>query len=107
MADPIGMRSKLRSWMRTANGRARMSVYNARRRGAYDCPATEAFARDVLSADPCSYCGASGGTVDHIDAFSRTEDGSLENLTGACIDCNRRKNALPLLGFLLRRVEVV
>jgi 5-methylcytosine-specific restriction endonuclease McrA len=55
----------------------------------------------VLQRDPCSYCGARGGTVDHIiarlDGGTDTED----NYTGSCDSCNQRKCTLPLLAFLL------
>lgn len=103
--DPEGERAKWNAWVRTPAGRAYVLKHNGRRRGAYDCAATREFAATVLAADPCAYCGEAGGTIDHIDALIDGGGGSDDNLTGACFDCNRRKNRLPLLQFLLRQRE--
>jgi 5-methylcytosine-specific restriction endonuclease McrA len=59
---------------------------------------------DVLLRDPCSYCGASTATVDHIDPVARGGRNEWTNLTGACLSCNSRKHTEPLLGFLLKEL---
>ncbi len=56
---------------------------------------------EVVKADPCSYCGGAGGTVDHIRPLNRGGKNHAGNLTGACSDCNGRKANLSLIGFLL------
>ena len=61
--------------------------------------------RRVLLADPCSFCGASGGTVDHV--IARANGGGalgVCNMAGACESCNVAKDDSDLLGFLLERV---
>lgn len=50
----------------------------------------ETWAR-VLRRDPCAYCGARGGTVDHIVPGHAAEWDVPENLTGACQSCNGTK----------------
>lgn len=67
--------------------------------------------RAVLQADPCTYCGGQGGTVDHVVPMRRGYRcmayreyvGSLgaDNLVGACADCNSRKANQSLLHYLL------
>lgn len=60
----------------------------------------------VLRRDPCSYCEATGGQVDHIDPVIRGGSDHWENLTSACPRCNQSKHAKPLLFFMLELVEV-
>jgi 5-methylcytosine-specific restriction endonuclease McrA len=67
----------------------------------------EAWMR-FIRADPCSYCGGPGGTVDHIEPRSRRVRGiggahSWLNYAGACESCNGHKAAIPLLLFLRGR----
>ncbi len=59
---------------------------------------------DVLSADPCSYCGSPAGTIDHIDPVARGGQHGWQNLTAACRRCNSRKSDRFLLDFLLQRL---
>jgi 5-methylcytosine-specific restriction endonuclease McrA len=56
-----------------------------------------------LRADPCSYCGGPGGTIDHIIPAARGGLSTSDNLTGSCEACNLAKGAWPLLPFLLLR----
>lgn len=56
----------------------------------------------ALREDPCSYCGGKGGTVDHIIPQSLGGIDGRENMTGACENCNTRKDSIDLLGFLLK-----
>lgn len=63
-----------------------------------------------LRREVCAYCGAPGGTVDHIEPRSRSARGvgsahSWLNVVGACGRCNQAKRDLPLLEFLRRRVR--
>jgi len=63
-----------------------------------------------LRREACAYCGAPGGTVDHVEPRSRTVRGlgsahGWVNVVGACCTCNQAKRDLPLLEFLRRRVR--
>lgn len=58
---------------------------------------------EVLYVDPCSYCGNAGGTLDHIDPVSAGGTNEVDNLAGACLTCNTRKQAMPMLRFLFRQ----
>lgn len=57
----------------------------------------------VLSADPCSYCGAACQEIDHIDPVAGGGIEGYENLTASCRTCNRQKSSRPLLFFMVRR----
>lgn len=61
--------------------------------------------RRVLRADPCSYCGGPGGTVDHVvpQATGQRYVQRWTNLVGACNGCNESKSDKPLLRFLVTR----
>ena len=62
----------------------------------------EAWMR-VVEGDPCSYCGAVGGEIEHVVPLSRGGSHSVDNLAGACKSCNSSKHARPLLAFLFSR----
>lgn len=67
----------------------------------------EAWMR-VLRADPCSFCGRAGGTLDHIEPRSGRARGigsvhSWVNYAGACESCNGGKGARSMLDYLRRR----
>lgn len=66
----------------------------------------EAWMR-TIRADPCSYCGAPGGTVDHVDhrRGRRVLHGlhGWPNYTAACERCNEAKSEEKLLLWLVRR----
>jgi len=62
----------------------------------------------LLRRDPCAYCAADGGTVDHVEPRSRAARGlgtphSSINTVGACVRCNGAKRDIALLHFLHRR----
>lgn len=59
--------------------------------------------RLILFADPCSYCGGTVDTVDHIAARAAGGHEGWSNMTGACKRCNSRKGKLALWEFLLAR----
>jgi 5-methylcytosine-specific restriction endonuclease McrA len=54
----------------------------------------------ILRRDPCSYCGARGGQVDHVVPLAEGGENRAMNLTSACETCNPAKGAKPLLLFL-------
>lgn len=54
----------------------------------------------IIAADPCSYCGEAGGTIDHIVPIIEGGENHWGNLTGACRSCNSSKNRHSLLEFL-------
>lgn len=54
----------------------------------------------ALKADPCAYCGAAGGAIDHVDPRSRGGANHWENYAGVCTSCNTTKRDRPLLAFL-------
>jgi 5-methylcytosine-specific restriction endonuclease McrA len=63
----------------------------------------------IIRADPCSYCGAEAGTIDHVEPRSRPVRGlggahSWANVVAACESCNGRKATRSLLTFLRIRV---
>lgn len=60
--------------------------------------------RKVVQRDPCSYCGAPGGTKDHITPKARGGLNEPENLTGSCRRCNQAKADRSLLRFLRARL---
>ena len=63
--------------------------------------------REVLRLDPCVFCNAPGGTLEHIQPKARRGSNSWPNLASACCDCNMSKGADTLLGFLMRRAGLV
>lgn len=56
----------------------------------------------LISDDPCVYCGDASTTIDHIVPVSRGGTGEWKNLAPACVPCNSSKQADPLLTYLLR-----
>lgn len=63
----------------------------------------------IIRRDPCSFCGAPGGTLDHITPqklrLPHTHDWT--NYAGACECCNGKKANQPLLQFLGKRRGLV
>lgn len=65
--------------------------------------------KQVLSADPCSYCGCPrrlmtfGCNVDHIIAQAEGGPNHWSNYTAACEWCNALKSNFRLWVFLLLR----
>ena len=60
----------------------------------------------ILRRDPCSYCGGTGGTVDHIRPCHHhgCKDDSASvwsNKTGACECCNGKKGNRPFSLLML------
>ncbi len=59
--------------------------------------------REIMRADPCTWCGGAGGFVDHIVPQSRCNPGqrkSWMNVTGTCAKCNGRRGDAPVLQWL-------
>jgi len=57
----------------------------------------------ALQSDPCAYCGAPAGTIDHIVPVASGGPDHWENYTSSCKPCNSSKHARPLLSFLVAR----
>ena len=85
----------------SANRRA----YDARRRAVVHTPADEVF-KAVLQVDPCCICGSREGRVrdvDHIVPLNAGGADGWENMTAACLRCNRGRKDTSLLHYLLRK----
>lgn len=101
-ADPEAVATSWARWAAKNPQRAKEAARQrcAVRRGRLD-PTVDTQEYDrLLRADPCSYCGARGEEVDHIDAVSQGGSGAWANLTATCSRCNRRKGTHRLLAFL-------
>jgi 5-methylcytosine-specific restriction endonuclease McrA len=83
---------------RYRNAQRIRSYGDARRSAPFDAEAMAYVA--IIDRDPCSYCGGSTETVDHIAAVALTRDSSWTNLNPACRKCNSRKSKRSLLMFL-------
>lgn len=94
-AAKASSRERSRRW-RAAHPEAVRALRRTRKFTERDCEYI-----DILSADPCAYCGAVTEHIDHIVPVAVGGDDSWTNLTGACALCNERKTSLPLLRFLL------
>lgn len=93
-----------RRWSRTPHGKASNSVRNqARRNATMDEWTTEYIA--ILHGDPCVFCGGSFAEIDHIVAVAKGGTSEHDNLAPTCMSCNRSKQALDLVPFLLQRVS--
>lgn len=57
----------------------------------------------VVRRDPCAYCGASGGCIDHIDPTVLGGADDESNVVAACRHCNSTKGGKLLLAFLVYR----
>lgn len=57
----------------------------------------------ILANDPCSYCGKSANSLDHIVPQALGGMHEWMNFTQACMSCNRAKSDTPLLLYLLER----
>lgn len=95
-------RERLRQGAMRARNPEQARAWQAARKGVPFTDEAKAWAR-VLLHDPCSYCGGSVEHIDHIHPVSRGGRSDWDNLAPACAACNRRKNAKPLLRFLLER----
>jgi len=60
---------------------------------------------EILLSDPCSYCGKTAKTIDHIMPLSKGGAHRWDNLTPACKSCNSSKGNKKLMHFLARRRE--
>lgn len=54
----------------------------------------------ALRADPCAYCGETGGVIDHVVPRSVGGENHWQNYTGVCQSCNSSKSNKPLLAFM-------
>lgn len=83
--------------------RQRGIQYHARRRAAGGYHARDDEYVAILRNDPCCYCGAPMEHIDHIVPVKAGGTSEWENLTAACAACNHKKNAKPLLHFMLEQ----
>ena len=74
--------------------------------GSYDdWPEAERQYAEILTADPCCYCGKPMAAVDHVVPRARGGEHAWTNLTAACRRCNSAKQARSLLTFMLQRAR--
>jgi 5-methylcytosine-specific restriction endonuclease McrA len=98
-ADPQKYRDAFNAWAQSPRGRSWFADNRSRRRGA---PFTEEAMAWVESlVDPlCTYCGKPADSIDHIVPIVNGGTGERENLTPACMPCNRRKSKMSVEAFL-------
>lgn len=98
---PEVVQERFRAWAQSPRGRTWFADNRSRRRGA---PLTEeALAWIESLVDPlCTYCGESANSIDHIVPVINGGTGDRENLTPACMDCNRKKHSMSVEAFLKR-----
>lgn len=58
---------------------------------------------EVVTRDPCPYCGKPSTTEEHVIPRSKGGSSGATNIVGACRSCNHAKGDQPLLQFLLVR----
>lgn len=93
-----------KSW-REANrdrfmARIKQRKYRLRTATVADNPEETVAFVAMLRRDPCSYCGAPGGTIDHIVPLSKGGSHHSSNLAASCMTCNNKKKARSLLSFI-------
>lgn len=96
---PEVLKARFEAWAKSPRGRAWFAGNRFRRRNA---PLTEEAMAwlESLENPLCTYCGEPADTIDHIVPIVRGGDSSRENLTPACMDCNRKKRAMSVEAFL-------
>lgn len=103
-ANPDKQRAKFDRW--ATNNPERVielrSKYYKRRKFGGDDPETIEYV-GILRADPCSYCGEPGTSIEHIVPITGGGSNHWTNYGAACHSCNSRKHNMPLLTFLYRR----
>jgi len=102
--NPDAVKAAQVRYQQTDKARVNAAVKAATRRGLVTDEWTAGYVA-VLLGDPCSYCGAPGGTVDHIIPVSKGGTSEWHNLTAACGFCNSSKRDHDLIGFLSRKVS--
>lgn len=80
---------------------ARLDYYKRKKGAPYTRDSLDYV--QLIVNDPCVYCGADSGTIDHIVPVSSGGDSSPDNLAPACLSCNSSKHTKSLLEFLLQR----
>lgn len=84
------------------NAAKRSNLTDRLSRAGIEPESTEAVFLRAVACDPCAYCGGPATDLDHIDPRKSGNDG-WDNRAAACGTCNKRKQRLSLLGFMLRR----
>ena len=70
------------------------------RRASFDMSVQE---RRELLKDPCVYCNGKAEEADHIRPYSKGGSHDWINRAPTCFTCNRAKNNLGVLQFLIKR----
>ncbi len=103
VVDQRGTRHAFTAEQRTKGHATRGCVVGgATPRSSYDIPIAE---RRILLKDPCVYCGGPASEIDHIQPYANAGSYDWSNRAPACLSCNRSKNNLGLLKFLLKRQQ--
>lgn len=97
--DPEKFKARFDAWAKSPRGRAWFAGNRFRRRNA---PVTDEAMAWLESLDEplCTYCGKPADTIDHIIPIIKGGTSDRENLTPACMDCNRKKRAMSVEAFL-------
>lgn len=99
---PEPRRRAAREWAKANPEAACARSHKRRARVAAEVDADDLAYIEVLRSDPCSYCGAEAGSIDHIEPLKSGGSCGWENLTASCRGCNSSKYTAPLLAFLTR-----
>lgn len=94
-----------RAWRKTPQGRASEAVRKARRKAllqAADCGCVTPEKLLAIREAPCSYCGGTADTTDHLVSLTAGGRHCLENIVAACKPCNSRKGPMPLAEWLVK-----
>lgn len=115
--DPEAERARTREYSKRPEAKERAKLYareyrrknpvlaRARIWKKKGAPLQEKTYAEMLTRDPCSYCGRKAGEIDHITAVSKGGPSSWDNLTAACVPCNRSKFNHPLVLWLAKQHE--
>lgn len=84
------------------------TLHRRRERQKSDNPLTSQQWRDIQASysHKCAYCGNGGKmTIEHVIPLAKGGTHTAENVVPACLDCNRKKNRLPLLQFMYKMLQ--
>lgn len=101
---PEAYKARQSRYRATHGGRVRAAARQAQRCGATTCASTVDYI-DMILRDPCVFCGAASGSVDHIVPVAKNGTSECNNLAPACLSCNASKRDKSLLEFMLWRLN--
>lgn len=99
--QPELLRARFAAWAASPRGRAWFAGNRSRRRGVPYTPEALEWLESLVDPE-CTYCGQPADSIDHIVPVSKGGTGDRDNLTPACMTCNRRKGSLDRDTFLMR-----